>query len=82
MARIKGLYIATLAIKLDFDGSKSDMSFEEMKRVITSEDLTSEIKKVVMNEIMDERMGMADVTPVYADLWEVDENESEAVQRT
>lgn len=78
MARINGIYTATLVLKLDFDSSKSKMSFEEMKRTITSEDFTSDIKKVVMEEIMDERMGTADVTPVYANLWEVDENESEA----
>ena len=73
--RIKGRYVCTVEIDIDFLREKEMLSFEEIKDKTINGWLTDSIKDVIVGEIMDSNRGKTTVTQQYADLYEVREEE-------
>ena len=71
--RIKGKYVCTVEIDIDFLYNKEMLTFEEIKEKTVCGWLTDGIKDVITGEIMDARYGKTTVTQQYADLYEVED---------
>ena len=74
--RVKGKYVCTVEIDIDFQYNKEMLPFEEIREKTVGGWLTDGIKDAITDEIMDARYGKVTVTQQYADLYEVeDEND-------
>lgn len=71
--RIKGKYVCTVEIDIDFLHEKEMLPFEEIREKTVNGWLTEGVKEAITDEVMDDRYGKLTVTQQYADLYEVEE---------
>ena len=71
---VKGLFMATVKFKIDFDESKSKYPFSTLKRLVEDGEMLNALKEGILKEIWDEEMGECEVEQTYARLWRLDEN--------
>ena len=71
--RVKGKYVCTVEIDIDFLYKKYMFPFEKIKENIVGGWLTDRIKDVITDEIMNSRFCKTTVTQQYADLYEVED---------
>lgn len=69
--RIKGKYVCTVEINIDFLHNKEMLPFEEIRKRTVGGWLTGVIMDVITGEVMDAKYGKTTVTQQYADLYEV-----------
>ena len=72
MSRIKGRYVCTVEIDIDFLYQKDMLPFEKIKENTVGGWITDAITDVIIGEIMDAKYGKTIVTQQYADLYEVE----------
>lgn len=70
--RVKGRYVATVILDIDYEESGDIKPFNDVKRVITGGALTESIKETISTWIFD-GLGILTVEQQYADLYEVEE---------
>lgn len=80
--RLKGRYVAQIVIDFDIEEQEGTgmLPFEEIKKKTTDGELTDLIKDVVVGEIIDD-YGTVTVTQQYADVYEVEEGETDATDK-
>ena len=71
--KIKGKYVCTVEIDIDFVHTKEMLPFEKIKENTVGGWLTNGIKDVITGKIMDAKYGKTTVTQQYADLYEVED---------
>lgn len=74
--RIKGRYVAIITIDFDYEQEKDMLPFEDVKNRIMGTEFTKMIKEVVVGEVVEE-YGMVNVAKQYADLYKVEEGDTE-----
>lgn len=73
--RLKGRYVCTVEIDIDFLYSKEMLPFETIKEKTVGGWLTDGIRDVIAGEIMDVKYGKVTVTQQYSDLYEVEDEQ-------
>lgn len=73
--RIKGRYVALVEIDFNFQHEKEMLPFEKIKENFSDGKLTDDIKELIYSEIMD-RYGDVKVTQQYADMYEVEDDQT------
>lgn len=73
--RIKGRYAAIITIDFDYEQKKDMLPFEDVKNRVMGTEFTKMIKDVV-GEVVEE-CGMVNVAKQYADLYKVEEGDTE-----
>lgn len=72
MSKVKGRYVATVILDIEYDESEG-RPFDEVYREIHSGGMAMAISDAIGENIMDTSMGSFTVEQQYADLYRVDE---------
>lgn len=74
---IKGKYVAQVEIDFNFERKDNMFSFEKMREGVVGGSLTNALKELILDDAVDDSFCEVNVTQMYADLYEIDDENKE-----